>query len=131
MSFRRLPFTAALLVAPILLAAQAPTQPATPVPYQPGLDPAAIRKPLADSWPTYSGDYTSRRYSALKQVDRGTVKNLTLAWTARVNAGNPRGTGTAFPMTMVAEVYPLDYIVDTGLDRHGGTRLRWCRDAGN
>ena len=32
---------------------------------QGGLDPASIRKPLADTWPTYSGDYTGRRYSAL------------------------------------------------------------------
>jgi alcohol dehydrogenase (cytochrome c) len=52
-----------------------------------GLDPASLRKPLADTWPTYSGDYTGRRYSALKQVDRNTVKNLTLAWVSRVNAG--------------------------------------------
>ena len=101
MTIRRPLFTAALLAVPVLLAAQAPTT--QPVPYQPGLDPAAIRKPLADSWPTYSGDYTSRRFSALKQVDRNTVKNLTLAWTARVSAGNPRGTGTNFPMIVGGE----------------------------
>ena len=51
-----------------------------------GLDPAALYKPLSDSWPTYSGDYTGRRYSALKQVDRNNVKNLTLAWVSRMNA---------------------------------------------
>ena len=28
-----------------------------------GLDPAALLEPLGDSWPTYSGDYTGRRYS--------------------------------------------------------------------
>ena len=33
-----------------------------------GLDPAEILKPLSDSWPTYSGDYSARRYSALKQI---------------------------------------------------------------
>ena len=49
-----------------------------------GLDPAAIRKPLSDSWPVYSGDYTGRRFSALKQVNHTTVKNLTLAWVARL-----------------------------------------------
>ena len=26
-----------------------------------GLDPAELLKPLSDSWPTYSGDYTGRR----------------------------------------------------------------------
>ena len=47
----------------------------------PGLvDPASLLKPLADSWPTYSGDYTGRRFSALKQVNKTTVKNLSLAW---------------------------------------------------
>jgi len=27
---------------------------------QGGLDPATLLKPLSDSWPTYSGDYTGR-----------------------------------------------------------------------
>jgi alcohol dehydrogenase (cytochrome c) len=54
-----------------------------------GLDPAEILKPLADSWPTYSGDYSGRRYSALTQINQSNVKNLTLAWTARLTAGPP------------------------------------------
>jgi alcohol dehydrogenase (cytochrome c) len=58
----------------------------------PGLDPAQILKPLGESWPTYSGDYSGRRYSALTQVNQGNVKNLTLAWTARVTGG-PGGAG--------------------------------------
>src|SRR5262245_24796364 len=56
-----------------------------------GLDPAALLKPLSDSWPTYSGDYTGRRYSALKQIDQTSVRHLALAWTARLTAGS--GTG--------------------------------------
>ena len=57
-----------------------------------GLDPATILKPLADSWPTYSGDYTGRRYSALTQVNQTTVKNLTLAGRRPLNAlGARRG----------------------------------------
>ena len=60
-----------------------------------GLDPAAIRKPLSDSWPVYSGDYTGRRFSALKQVDRSTVKNLALAWVARLTAGTGAGPAPA------------------------------------
>ena len=58
-----------------------------------GLDPAAIRKPLAESWPVYSGDYTGRRFSALKQIDQQTVKHLTLAWTAELTAGPERSFG--------------------------------------
>src|SRR5688500_15359195 len=100
MTLNRLLIAASLLVTPIIVAAQQPAAP--PAPYQPGLDPAAIRQPLADSWPTYSGDYTSRRYSALTQVNQTTVKNLTLAWTARVApptaaaaAGRAGGAGAA------------------------------------
>jgi alcohol dehydrogenase (cytochrome c) len=67
-------------VAPALLLAQAPN----------GLDPAQLYKPLADSWPTYAGDYTARRYSALKLVNATTVKNLSLAWVSKMNGGQGR-----------------------------------------
>src|SRR5215510_1548413 len=54
-----------------------------------GLDPSTIFKPLGttDDWPTYGGDYTGQRYSALKQIDRTNVKNLSLAWSSRLIAG--------------------------------------------
>src|SRR6266567_7238140 len=52
-----------------------------------GLDPSLLTKPLTDSWPTYSGDYSGKRYSKLTQLNQSNVKNLTLAWAARVNAG--------------------------------------------
>jgi acido-empty-quinoprotein group A len=53
----------ALAAAPMTLVAQIPT----------------------DSWPTYHGDYSGRRYSPLKQINTTTVKNLTLAWAYRLN----------------------------------------------
>ena len=68
---------------PVLLAAQAVQSPREPA----GVDPASLVKPLAESWPTYSGDYTGRRFSALTQVNRTTVRNLTLAWVSRVVSG--------------------------------------------
>jgi alcohol dehydrogenase (cytochrome c) len=52
-----------------------------------GVSPEDLLKPLKESWPTYNGDYSGQRYSALKQVDRSTVKNLSLAWMTRVNPG--------------------------------------------
>ena len=58
-----------------------------------GLDPAAILKPLAQDWPTYSGDYSGQRYSRLTQVNQGNVKNLTLAWSARFTGGQPAAGG--------------------------------------
>ena len=58
-----------------------------------GVDPADLLKPLADSWPSYSGDYTGKRYSALTQVNRLNVKNLTLAWTMSLTGGGGTGGG--------------------------------------
>ncbi len=58
------------------------------------LDPAALLKPLADDWSSYSGDYTGRRYSALTQVNQTTVKNLTLAWVARLSGAFVSTAGT-------------------------------------
>jgi alcohol dehydrogenase (cytochrome c) len=52
-----------------------------------GVAPAELLEPLGESWPTYSGDYSGKRYSALTQIDQTTVKRLGLAWTARVTAG--------------------------------------------
>ena len=50
-----------------------------------GLDPASILKPAPDSWPTYYGDYTGRRYSSLSQINRHNAGMLTLAWAFQTN----------------------------------------------
>src|SRR5690242_1878437 len=73
---RRTNLLPAALVAPALLMAQGK-----------GVAPAELLKPLLDSWPTYNGDYTGKRYSALNQIDRSNVTHLTLAWMTRVTAG--------------------------------------------
>jgi alcohol dehydrogenase (cytochrome c) len=52
-----------------------------------GVAPSELLKSLKDSWPTYNGDYSGKRYSALTQVDRTTVKHLTLAWMTQVHPG--------------------------------------------
>jgi len=49
-----------------------------------GLDPSSLLKPLAESWPTYSGDYSGRRYSTLTQINQSNVKHLSLAWVSKV-----------------------------------------------
>lgn len=66
--------------------------------YAQGVGPAQLLKPLSDSWPTYSGDYSGKRYSALKQIDQSNVKDLSLAWSIRLTAGLPNtgGRGLAF-----------------------------------
>jgi alcohol dehydrogenase (cytochrome c) len=87
MTLNKLLVVSSLLVLPVGIASQTP-----------GLNPADILKPLSDSWPTYSGDYSGKRYSALTQINQTTVKNLTLAWSTRVTtgpgtAGAPAGPG--------------------------------------
>ena len=107
MTMRTLPLLAALVTAPALIAAQQGALTEV-VLHQPGVDAAALKGPLGALWPTYSGDYSSRRYSTLKAVDRNTVKNLTLAWTARLAAGSPTGGvgragGSAYPILVGGE----------------------------
>ncbi len=59
MTFKKLLVTASLAGSPVLLLAQGR-----------GLDPAKLLKPLADEWPTYSGDYSGKRYSLLTQINQ-------------------------------------------------------------
>ena len=118
MTITRLLLATALFALPVVIGAQQ-AAPQTPI-YQPGLNPDAIRKPLADSWPTYSGDYTGRRFSALTQVNRNTVKNLTLAWTARLSAGSPTGGRGGTPM-IADHVFDLFFLAgDADRDREVG-----------
>ena len=76
MNSARLILTLPLLLSPCMLLGQGA-----------GVNPAELLKPLQDSWPTYNGDYSAKRYSALKQVDRSNVTHLTLAWASRVSPG--------------------------------------------
>lgn len=52
------------------------------------LDPADILNPKPDSWPTYSGDYSGRRFSPLKEINTTNVHGLTLAWMQRLTGGS-------------------------------------------
>ena len=44
------------------------------------LDPSQLLKSLSTDWPTYNGDYSGRRFSPLKQINRDNVGSMTLAW---------------------------------------------------
>lgn len=61
-----------------------------------GVAPANLLQPLKDSWPTYNGDYTGKRYSALTQINQSNVKQLTLAWKIRLTPGMANGGGRRF-----------------------------------
>ncbi|MGI8673299.1 MAG: acido-empty-quinoprotein group A [Luteitalea sp.] len=104
MTSRTLLLTLSLAAAPLVLAGQGQAP-------QVGVPPADLHHPLGEDWPTYSGDYSGKRYSSLTQIDQTTVKRLGLAWTARVNAGTGagrRGFGGGPPVIVGGEG-PADF----------------------
>jgi alcohol dehydrogenase (cytochrome c) len=86
MSGQRSVFAAAIAAASVAVATAQSGGTAT-LDQRGGLDPALLRQPLGASWPTYSGDYSGRRFSALAQINKRTVRSLGLAWTARLTGG--------------------------------------------
>jgi len=51
------------------------------------LDPAKLLKLPTDTWPTYNGDYSGRRFSPLSRINAANVTAMTLAWEYRINTG--------------------------------------------
>jgi alcohol dehydrogenase (cytochrome c) len=80
MTLKKWIVTASVVLSPVALAGQGR-----------GIDPGQLLKPLADSWPTYSGDYSGKRYSALTDINQQTVRNLTLAWVSSLTPGSGSG----------------------------------------
>ena len=68
-----------LTAAPLLLCGQ-------------GLDPAKLLQPPTDTWPSFHGDYSGRRYSTLSQIDASNVRSLSLAWVYRANSTSIKST---------------------------------------
>jgi alcohol dehydrogenase (cytochrome c) len=72
----------------------------------------------AGRWLTYSGDYTSQRYSPLKQITPGNVQQLAAKWTFTAE-GMPPGRGfTASPLVVDGVIYMT-----------GNRNLAWAIDA--
>lgn len=56
------------------------------------LDMAKLGAPPTDSWPTFHGDYSGRRYSTLAEIDEKNVGQLQLAWSSKFDdIGQMRG----------------------------------------
>ena len=106
MTFKKLLTIASFVVAPALLSGQGQ-----------GLDPADILKPLKDSWLTYNGDYSGKRYSLLTQINQTTVKNLTLGWFAKLTPGPGGRTGRRW---RGHRRFPAGWRIDQGVGAHGG-----------
>ncbi len=92
-----------------------------------GLSQADIVKPKPDSWPTYNGDYSGRRYSPLTQIDTKNVHTLSLAWATRFGAGGGgggRGGGPAAGVTIKATPLLVNGILYFSAPNHV-----WAADA--
>ena len=58
------------------------------------LNPQKLLEPPTDTWPTYNGDYSGRRYSTLAQINSSNIHSLAVAWMFRISdVGPQRGVG--------------------------------------
>ena len=62
---------------------------------------ARLLKPGTDSWPTFNGDYTGRRFSPLTKITSANVHQLSLGWMYRVNTGGGGGASIKSTPLMV------------------------------
>src|SRR5256885_9675368 len=46
-----------------------------------------------EAWPSYNGDTSGRRYSALSKINQSNIDSLSLAWVYRVNPGGAPQAG--------------------------------------
>src|SRR5580700_261984 len=83
----------ALLLTPIALVAQ------------PGLNPTKLGAPPIDTWPTYNGDYSGRRYSTLTKINQSNINSLGLAWVYRANGGASGSRVSATPVEVNGVLY--------------------------
>lgn len=70
------------------------------------LDPAKLlQKQPTDTWPTYNGDYSGRRYSPLQRINSSNVHTMSLAWATRFGAGATPPTVKATPLLVNGVLY--------------------------
>lgn len=50
-----------------------------------GLSSDMLLAPPTNTWPTYNGDYSGRRFSTLDQINASNINSLTLAWVYRAS----------------------------------------------
>ena len=73
-----------------------------------GLSPSSLRlfHQPPDSWPTYNGDYSGRRYSDLDQIAQSNVDLLKIEWIYRITGIGPlRGVGNPAASNSLAKTY--------------------------
>src|ERR1700728_2433579 len=73
------------------------------------LDPSKLLRAPTDTWPTYNGDYSGRRFSPLSQINSANLNDLALKWMYRTNAGPMRGIANAQIKSTPLEVNGILY----------------------
>jgi len=88
------------------------------------VDPARFSQPPTDSWPTYNGDYSGRRFSPLTKITAENVQGLSLGWIYRVAPGLGGGVpikGTPLQINGVLYLTVPDHV--WALDARTGREL--------
>jgi alcohol dehydrogenase (cytochrome c) len=67
--------------------------------------PSSALDPAGKNWPTYGGNLANQRYSALKQIDTGNVKNLKGAWTYKIGTMSPATSFESSPIIIDGVMY--------------------------
>ncbi len=81
------------------------------------LDPAALLKPPTDTWPTYNGDYSGKRFSTLDQINAGNINSLTLAWAFPTHSTTIKSTPLEVNGTLYFSVPDNVWAVDARFGR--------------
>jgi len=99
------------------------------------LDPARLLKPGTDSWPTFNGDYSGRRFSTLSTITNANVHQLSLAWMYRITSAGPAlGAIKSTPLMINGILYFTvpDHV--WAVDARSGRELwhyQWATTGGN
>jgi alcohol dehydrogenase (cytochrome c) len=67
------------------------------------LDPARLFQPPSDTWGTYNGDLSGKRFSPLKKINDSNINSLSLSWIYRINAGGNSFGGAIKATPLVAD----------------------------
>jgi len=59
---------------------------------QQGVESSAMLASPGDSWPTYNGDYSGRRYSPIDQINKSNIRLLSLAWAYHTGLSQVKST---------------------------------------
>lgn len=84
-----------------------------------GLSPEMLLQAPTDTWPTYNGEYSGRRYSTLDQINASNIGSLTIAWIFRTKGASIKST----PLEVNGVMYLTTPDNVWAIDAHTGRRI--------